>query len=223
MISKLFVLPYFGDLPPWMDLWHANVAELAAHGYDVLLDHDEDSFRQRVRDRLGVECPPMSGTGKTWDYRPALGVLYDNEIASYDFWGHTDLDCVYGRVERWVTDEFLAGIDMHSNCVAYMNGCWSLYRNTATVDNAFTEVRGWQEYLTTPEPTGWGETVYSEQLSEMHSEGRLRKAWTQWQVFDPHELACLRRLPDRRLISDGVEVMMCHFRRTKTYPQGCIL
>lgn len=222
MIRKLLLLPYFGQLPPWMDLWRENVAELAAHGYDILLDHDEDSFRARVRDRLGVECPPMFGTSKTWDYRPALGMLYADEMQGYDFWGHTDLDCVYGRVERWVTDEFLDGVDMHSNCSTYLNGCWSLYRNVPVVNELFTGISSWQATLEDPEPSGWGETFVSQRIAAMHDAGEIRKAWTQWQVFEPNELACLRRLPDRRLLSDGIEVMMCHFRRTKVYPTGYV-
>lgn len=222
MISKLLLCPYFGEFPPWMDLFIANFARMGLLGYDILIDRDENGFRERVRDKLDIECPPMWGTGKIWDYRPALGMLYSTEITQYDFWGHIDFDIVLGRVDQFVTDEFLDGLDMHSNHDAYVNGCWSLYRNNGLMRTLFGGHPTWRWELECPEPTGWAETSYSQVMLREEANGRLRKAWTQWQVFKVEDLAEVHWEGDRLMLR-GEEQMMAHFRRSKQYPPGCLL
>lgn len=222
MISKCLVCPYFGKYPPWMDHWLANSEHLRELGYEFLFDDEEDEFRERVRRVLDIECPPMRGTGKVWDFRPAFGMLYEKELAGFDFWGHTDFDCVYGRVNLFVTDEFLQDIDMHSDCRDYVNGPWSLYRNTAQMRDLFMEEPMWQPIMEDPEPSGWAEKEFSEIIRFAHDEARLVKAWTQWQVFEPHELSQLWLSPGSGLTLNGREVFMAHFRRTKVYPAGCV-
>jgi hypothetical protein len=163
----------------------------------------------------------MEGTGKVWDYRPALGLLYEDETTGFDFWGHTDFDVVYGRVEQWVTDVFLERLDMHSNCTSYVNGCWSLYRNTRLMRTLFQDEPLWQPIMEDVRPHGWAEKEFSKLIADAHRERSLRKAWTQWQVFGDNDLDSLRFDGDRLMV-DNTEVMMAHFRRTKRYPPGCV-
>src|ERR1700733_7181049 len=132
-ITKLLIVPFFGSLPEWYDKY------TPPKGYDLLLDQDLEGFKQRVRSVLGFDPDIKSGTGKPWDFRPTLGLLYAHEAKGYDFWGHTDLDCVYGDVDKWVTDDFLSNLDVHSNHNTYVCGCWALYRNTEKVNNLFKE------------------------------------------------------------------------------------
>lgn len=107
MIKKLMICPYFGTLPPWFDSYLANIEMLKPLGYDWHITTNLKLFKERVGDILEIKCPIVPGTGKLWDYRPAFGVLFAEELKRYDYWGHTDFDCVYGRVDRFVTDEFL--------------------------------------------------------------------------------------------------------------------
>lgn len=220
MIEKLLICPYFGEYPPWMDAFMENVATyLCPVGYTLLIDSDEDAFRDRVREKLEIEPPPLWGTGKTWDFRPALGCLYQDELEGrhFDFWGHVDFDVVFGRVDQFVTDEFLQPLDQHSNCADYVNGCWSLYRNTPQMCDLFKEDPSWQWLMEDPNPTGWIEKEFSRLILLAEQEGRLTKAWTQWQVYQPGLLAGLY-WEDGKLMCQGVEQMMAHFRRTKVYP-----
>lgn len=222
MISKCLVCPYFGEYPPWWKHWLSNTEHLRDLGYEFLFDNDEDAFRKRVRRVLDIECPPMWGTGKVWDFRPALGLLYREELTGFDFWGHTDFDCVYGRLDQFVSDEFLQDIDMHSDCRDYVNGPWSLYRNTTQMRELFFEEPLWEELMQEPEPNGWAEFAFSGLIRAAHDEGQLVKAWTQWQVFEERDLAELWLASEGRLTLRGEEVFMAHFRRTKVYPAGCV-
>src|SRR3990167_4792831 len=198
VIKKIFLTPFFGELPEWMDKYTAHFeAILRPKGYDWLLDTDFESFKKRVKDKLGIEYPGLPGTGKVWDYRGTLGFLYEDEIKGYDFWGHTDFDCVYGDVDKWVTDEFLSNLDVHSNHISYVNGCWSLYRNNNQVNKLFFGA-DWKRYMTDPDSFGWIENIFSRHLE--HS--GLRYKYTFWQG-DPYTTTPNLKLENGRLYQDN--------------------
>jgi hypothetical protein len=205
--TKLLIVPFFGQLPEWYDKYEKP------EGYDLLLDQDLEGFKKRVKSVLGIDCGIKPGTGKVWDFRPALGLLYAKEAKGYDFWGHTDLDCVYGNVDKWVTDEFLSGLDIHSNHNTYVCGCWTLYRNTDEVNNLFKKFSGWKDKMQGSEANGWVESEYSRTLEK----SGLRYKYTFWQGNPYTETPNLKK-ENGKLYQDGEEIMMFHFRRSKLWP-----
>lgn len=213
-LKKIMITPYFGDLPPWFDKFKMNFAEtLAKQGYDWLLDKDLEKFRERVRTKLGFEYPGLPGTGKVWDYRGSLGFLYQEEISGYDFWGHMDFDMCFGDVSKWVTDEFLSGLDVHSNHHEYVNGCFSLYRNIKEVNELFMKAENWTHYLKYKIANGWIEGEFSRVLER----SGLRYKYTFWQG-NPYTTQPNLRFFGGKLYQDGGEIAMFHFRRSKRWP-----
>lgn len=218
-MKKVFITPYFGQLPEWFELYKEHFAEtLTPAGYDWLLDMDYEGFKRRVREKLGIEYLGLPGTGKIWDFRASLGLLYEKEIKGYDFWAHTDFDCVYGDVNKWVTDEFLSNLDVHSNHDEYVNGPWTLYRNIPEVNNLFLGA-DWKKYMCIPEPTGWVERPYSRHLEA----SGLRYKYTFWQG-DPYQSDPKLKFVDGKLYQDirhdgnWEEIMTFHFKRSKRWP-----
>lgn len=219
-LKKIFITPYFGDFPPWMDLYTKHFEEvLRPQGYDWLLDTDLEGFKKRVKEKLGIDYPGLPGTGKVWDYRGSLGLLYAEEIKGYDFWGHTDFDCVYGDVSKWVTDEFLTALDVHSNHGTYVNGCWSLYRNVDRVNELFMQAENWWQYLKFKIPNGWIEGEFSRTLER----SGLKYEYTFWQG-NPYDSEPILKFENGKLYQDidrngqWTEIMMFHFRRSKRWP-----
>lgn len=221
MIEKVMVCPYFGDYPPWMDHWRDNVVRLTEHGYTFVLDTDEDAFRTRVREILDIEPPPMAGTGNVWDFRCAFGVLYAHEIGSAEWWGHTDFDCVYGRVELWIDDDTLYPLDLLSNHDTYVCGPWTLYRNKPIVNGLFAVTDEWRHEMSRDGSNGWVEKGYTQIVEKYRA--AIRRRYVLWQTKDWNNFDTLKLHADGRLTEGDTEVMMAHFRRTKEYPAGCIL
>lgn len=62
---------------------------------------------------------------KLCDYKPAYGEIFAPELSGYDFWGHGDMDLVFGDLRRFFTEEKLARYHKF-----YAFGHLSLYRNT---------------------------------------------------------------------------------------------
>jgi hypothetical protein len=213
-VTTIMITPYFGELPPWFDAFKENFdATLGKQGYSWLLDTDIDSFRDRVRAKLGIEYPGLPGTGKVWDYRGALGFLYEDEIKDFTWWGHMDFDMCFGDVSKWVTDEFLSNLDVHSNHDVYVCGCWSLYRNTEEVNKLFMQFPEWKEKMIHPEPNGWVENEFSRTLEK----SGLRYAYTFWQG-NPYTSEPKLTFDNGKLYQDGWEIAMFHFRRSKRWP-----
>lgn len=205
-LKKIMITPYFGKLPEWMNNYQPP------DGYRWLLDMDYEGFKQRVKEKLGINYTGYPGNGKVWDFRCALGLLYEQEIKGFDYWGHTDFDCVYGDTEKWVSDEFLSSLDVHSNHHSYVNGCWSLYKNVPEVNNLFRE-GPWQENMDNYNVTGWVEQEYSRVLEA----SGLRYAYTFWQGW-PYTAEPKITRSGGSLYQDGEEIMMFHFRRSKRWP-----
>lgn len=180
-------------------------------GYDFLMERDLDSFKKRVRVRLGIKCPIVPGTGKVHDYRAVLGYLYDGELEGYGWWGHTDFDCVYGRIDNFITDDFLKDVDIYSNHWSYICGPWSLYRNTLEVNNIFREYPDWKEKLIHPETNGWVEQEFTREVNA----SSLR---VKYQLLHTYGAQDMVRMKDGKLIVNGKESMLHHFRRTKMWP-----
>ncbi len=194
-MRKLMIVQWFGEEPEWIDRWLYNTTwvGLQGHGWDFLLDDDPESIRARIT-ALGINCPTLTGR-KLCDYRPALGEMYADEIAAggFDFWGHTDLDCVYGRLWDYVTDELLAACDLFSNDPApYMCGPFSLYR-TDTASSLFRSCDGWRNIFESETHVGFDErgierAIPASDLTAIH------RHW------------------------HGEDSMYVHFRRPKVYP-----
>ena len=212
-------MPYFGPFPKWINQYNEHFEQqLRPKGYDLLIDTDLEGFKKRVREKMGIEYLGEPGTGKIWDFRGSLGYLYSEEIKGYDFWGHTDYDVVYGDVDKWVSDEFLNELDVHSNHDEYVNGCWTLYRNKPEVNMLFFQ-SDWTPYMKIPQPTGWIEKPFSRTLEA----SGLRYKYTFWQG-NPYDETPMLKLKDGKLYQsikkDGnwEEIMQFHFRRSKRWP-----
>jgi hypothetical protein len=238
MLRKRFIRVWIGALPAWIDNYRRNTEPLAKYGFEWLIVTDYDLLAERCKRLLDITIAPyekIAGTRKAGDFDPALGVLFAEELKDYDFWGHTGLDCAYGRLDRFVSDEFLAGCDVFGNDPGAICGPFSLYRNTDVVNRLFQRVgqdgpvkdhlgrtfAGWRDLLECPRITGWDEGAFSNVVAMAAQAGEIRFKSAFWQAHDSMPgHPDLTALPDGSLI-DNVskrETMMFHFNHTRQWP-----
>jgi len=216
MLRKLILCPFFGDMPPWMDKFIENYeATLKPNGYDLLIDTDIERFKERVKKATLIEYPGIHGTGKVWDYRCTLGLLYKEELEGFDYWAHCDFDVVFGDMAHFLPDSELSRIDVYSSHDTYVCGAFSLYKNVTAVNYLFMRQEGWREFLNKTDPNAWVEKEYSRVLE---SSG-LRYAYDFSIQGNPYTESPILRKDNKRLYQniDGVwkEIGMFHFRRSK--------
>lgn len=215
MIKKLIITPFFGDLPEWMDDYIENIESLKKYGYDWLPFYDVDEFSKRIREKLGIEPDIRVGTSDPHNFRTAYGVLFEEELEGYDFWGITDLDCVYGRIKQFMPDSALSKLDVWSNHHNYVCGPWTMFRNTEKVNRLFELVPNWQGHMMAKNdhPGRWTEQEFSKAIEEAD----IALKYTHFQGKDPSVDENLHWEDD--ILMDGEdEIMMFHFNRKKRWP-----
>jgi hypothetical protein len=221
-VTKAILVVWFGPWPAWGEAYFKQVP---SPGFDRIVFDDLDEFRRRVKRELGIACPIEPGSAKIHDYRPLFGRLFKKELAGYDWWAHTDLDVVYGRLDRFYSDLRISRFDVVSDHDHYLCGPWTIYRNTPAIRDLWAAHPDAREILMTPAVAGWVETGFTELVNE----SGLRVEYLQRHAYEnPDQLRWLgRRLVRQVGVDRGErdlrEISFFHFRRQKVWPDIPVL
>lgn len=66
---------------------------------------------------------------KLCDFKPAYGVLFQEYLKGYEFWGYTDLDVIYGDIRKFLGIEALGQYDVITSRSEFLAGHFTLIRN----------------------------------------------------------------------------------------------
>lgn len=138
MNKALIIIPYFGKLPIWfqtfLDSCQSKLLDFLlitddASQYDyagnfTVLYQSFDDFKHFFKESLGEEVY-LEHPYKLCDYRPAYGKVFHSRLTDYKYWGHCDIDLVFGDIDHFIESFFKEGFDKFSRF-----GHFSLYRNT---------------------------------------------------------------------------------------------
>lgn len=158
--SKICLLmPYFGKWPFWMPFF----LQSCRYNADIdwifytdcgALDNCPDNVRvismsfaeycAKVSLRLDVPFSPERAY-KLCDIRPAFGLIHQEDLAGYDFWGFGDIDLVYGDLRAYFTEERLRNNDLLSTHARRVSGHLCLIRNSERMRVAFRLIPSWQQ------------------------------------------------------------------------------
>ena len=93
---------------------------------------------------------------KLCDYKCAYGYIFQDYLTNYDWWGHCDLDQIFGDLSAFVTEDRLNTLDK-----IYSLGHLTLYRNTSENNKIFmSELNGeipYKKAFTTDKGMGFDE------------------------------------------------------------------
>ncbi|MDR1568389.1 MAG: hypothetical protein LBS33_06900 [Streptococcaceae bacterium] len=120
------MLPYFGKLPNYFELWLYSAGQNST--IDFLLITDASLSAYQVPENVLVKQMTFAemqnlvqsklGSGvsiekpyKLCDYKPAYGEVFGNDLNGYDFWGWVDPDMIFGDLRKFLTEELLAQFD----------------------------------------------------------------------------------------------------------------
>lgn len=129
---------YFGKLPDWMPIWLKSCSK--NQNYDFLLITDQDysnniaenveikkmnwdDLKQKFSNALQMSISLVKPY-KLCDFRPVFGRTFFDEVKGYDFWGHCDLDMIWGDLSHFISTEDLMKYDRLG-----LYGAFTLYRN----------------------------------------------------------------------------------------------
>jgi hypothetical protein len=85
---------------------------------------------------------------KLCDFKPAYGFLFPEIIRDYDFWGHGDIDVMYGDLRNFLAKRLLETYDVFSFRPEYLTGCLTIFRNTKKINELFMQSKDYKTVFT---------------------------------------------------------------------------
>ena len=168
MIKKVFLITEFGKPFDWTPKYIENVGKLAKYGwywkiftpnkYENLppnveiVDMTIEQYGDLVMEKLNVR-PNMFLTPKgipsvhITDFYIFSGIVFQDYIKGFDFWGITNMDVLYGRLDHFVSDTMLQDCDVFTDDVETINGVFCLFRNNELCNNLWRLISNWKEII----------------------------------------------------------------------------
>jgi len=156
------LLPYFGNFPNYIHFFFKTCAYNTNITFLVFTDNIFSNFKDinnikfissTLSDfntlasiKLGAEVN-IKNAYKLCDFKPMYGLIYEDYIKEYDFWGYCDTDIIFGDLKKILTDEILEKYDIISSHLQYMSGPFSLYKNSREVNRLFFKSKDWREVV----------------------------------------------------------------------------
>lgn len=143
-----FIIPYFGKLPNYFELFAKTCASNVDYKWLIFTDdktnykipqnieiiHMEFSdLRRKIQEKFDFEIS-LTQPYKLCDYKPAYGYIFEEYLSNYKFWGHCDLDILLGNLNKFITEDMLNTYDKIF-CLGHM----ILYKNTKENNRIFMQ------------------------------------------------------------------------------------
>ncbi|HKJ33218.1 MAG TPA: DUF6625 family protein [Balneolales bacterium] len=84
---------------------------------------------------------------KLCDFKPIYGFLFSDIVHGYDFWGHGDIDVIFGDIRNFITDELLENYEIINVRHDYLAGYFLLFKNNEKMNKLFMKSRDFKKVL----------------------------------------------------------------------------
>lgn len=112
----------------------------------------------------------INNTRKLCDFKPTYGFLFSDLIQDYDFWGHGDIDVIFGDIRNFITDELLEKYELINIRHDFLAGYFLLFKNSEKMNTLFMNSRDYQKVLSSDVHYCFDETNFQyEEFSDMLS------------------------------------------------------
>lgn len=172
--SILIFIPWFGAWPAWMRFFLESCRHNPTIDWVLISDCGDVTdlppnvrilstsllnYRELISQKIGIRCKWVDAY-KLCDLRPSFGVVHDDLITGYDYWGYGDIDLIYGDI-RSIYNGYVLSHDVISSHANITAGHLTLIKNTEKMNLAFKKVRGWKGLLSRRDHRGFDEYQWS--------------------------------------------------------------
>lgn len=154
MKKAVFIIPYFGKIPSYFNLWMKTASINKEIDYwiytddfacqtispNIFINHlSFKDFKVKVQDKFKFPIA-LHSPRKLCDFKPAYGYIFEEEIGVYSYWGYCDIDIIQGNLDRMIPwDKGYQKLFVH--------GHMTLFQNTPQINRLFmTKVDGYGTY-----------------------------------------------------------------------------
>jgi hypothetical protein len=115
-----------------------------------IVNYSLDDIGLIASEKLGF-IVSLPNAYKLCDFKPAYGYIFNEHIKGYDFWGHCDIDLIFGDIRNFMNNKLLRKNEVISSRHDYVAGTFTLYKNTAKVNSLFKLSKDYKMVLTNGE------------------------------------------------------------------------
>jgi len=190
--SILLLSCYFGKLP-WYFNYFVHSCEYNPT-VSFLIITDDDTYTKPLpgnvkliyktlndisllaTEKLGFEINIKYGY-KLCDFKPAYGIIFSELLKEYDFWGHCDIDIIFGDIRNFITIGLLENYDLVSVRHDWLSGCFLLYKNNEKLNALFLQSKDYRKVFSSDthycfDETNFAHDAFTEgkEYHEVHTE-----------------------------------------------------
>lgn len=252
MTSRIALInPYFGSFPVWFPAfllsceYNRDITWIIPTDCEIPSNHPANvhfvkssltELKALADETLNISVS-LDRAYKVNDIRPAFGLIYSNILAGYEFWGHCDLDVVWGDIRSFITDDLLDNYDVISARKHKICGHFTLYRNNDYINNLFQKSQHAESAFTQRSSYYFDEVGMTDVIETESSKGALKVYWPKFLlnykdipkdrgVSNLPKLLNHWRWEDGKLFEEGDkggEVMYLHFMTWKKSMKDCFV
>lgn len=178
---------YFGKLPEWFDVWLSTAVHNTEINFLFVTDQlikakfsnlkvikmSFNDFKILARKKIGFNLK-LNTPYKLCDYKEVWGIILEDELMGYDYWGECDNDIIFGDLSYFFKKYNLKRYDKFG-----CRGHLTLYRNTKEVNGRYRLDGGWfgnyREIFSSNRIWAFDETPGINAIYEKHNFSHMKK------------------------------------------------
>lgn len=171
------LVPYFGKLPLSFNDWLVSAIDNKGIDFFIFTDQsivvdlphnisvtqlDYTEFKSLFMSKLGIlgDFTPY----KLCDFKVTYGFVFEEILKKYDYWGYSDIDLVYGDLNKLITRADIFGVYDKIFDLGHL----SFFRNKAEINSLFLRSPEWS-YIKQSKIIWVFDEFYNQQLGGINS------------------------------------------------------
>ena len=145
--DKCIILVYFGTRPNYFNLYINSCKLNQSFDFHIYGDSFDDkrednifyhyltfsAFKEKIKTTLGF-APSLNSVYKICDFKPMYGDLFQNDLKQYLFWGFSDCDLIYGKIDNILDESIFKKYDK-----VLTRGHLSFFKNNQSMNKLYTK------------------------------------------------------------------------------------
>ena len=202
------ILPFYGTFPIWVNAFLRSCnfntelewlifSESKAPSYlpdNVQFIHlDKTDLSGLIYKKTGIQHR-LDNPHKLCDFKPLYGHIFEEYIGDRTFWGHCDMDVIWGDMRAFLQHINYTSYDIISTRPHAISGHFTLYRNIEQLNLFYRQVPNYNKAFVGNNYQGFDEGFFSFHLfNEIQNHSlRVKPYWEKRNCLDRAEL---QRLP----------------------------
>lgn len=144
MKSVCLINVFFGEFPWYLDFFLKSCENNDSISFFIFSDNPLpmgrsknvfhkpftlEQFNSLASEKLDFEIS-VKRNYKLCDFKPAFGLIFEDYINGFDFWGFCDLDLIFGNIRSFITSDLLDKYQIISARHDYPTGFFMLFDNS---------------------------------------------------------------------------------------------